>query len=60
MDDLDDTHAEAVSACCRSAGEVLTEYGQTDLSELTPVRFRALIKAILNTWESERCKTPPF
>lgn len=54
MGDLDDTDAEAVSAVCRSIGEILTEYGETDLRKLTKVRFREMVKGAIATWEEEK------
>lgn len=56
MGDLDDSHPEAVSLCCRSVGEILTGYGQTDLAKLSKRQFREMIKGVLATWEAERGK----
>lgn len=54
MGDLDDANAEAVSAVCRSIGEILIDYGETDLRKLTKVRFREMVKGAIATWEEER------
>jgi hypothetical protein len=56
MGDLDDADAEAVSAVCRSIGEILTEYGETDLRKLTKVRFREMVKGAIATWEEAKTR----
>ena len=56
MGDLDDSHPEAISLCCRAMGEILTDYGQTDLRKLSKRQFREMIKGVIATWEEERPK----
>lgn len=56
MGDLDDTDPEAVSMTCRAMGEILTEYGETDVRKLSKRQLRELVKGMIATWEAERGK----
>ena len=58
--DPDDKEEIGVSIACRAVGRALEAMGETDLAKMTPVRFRAVIKAAIVAWEQHRDDTIPF
>jgi hypothetical protein len=54
MYDPDDRESEGVSLACRAVGATLEKFGETDLAKMSPVRFRAVIKAAIVAWETQR------